>query len=554
MCRSVKQWTTALLLAVLTAGCAAWAPPQEPAPESVEETAPVSAQEPAQENQGGARPDQTSDCTAPPLNIAGGVTGLTPVMANQPLPEAVCAWVAAIQEHGGLVTLFEEGKTYLVAAPGTAGALTITRLARREGAVEVGYRITEGQKGAPGVAVLAADAAGGEPPRVVQGPEPGSPWLPAVRNPHSLPPVPLPEAGVRLASALHDQACTGRVVVSGFAMVNENVLLVRVRDGGGALLGEVQAEAGGGRGDWGSFVVTVPLAGQPSGDTGTAEVLSIRGEDWALSDRLALRFTPPAQVGGAVEPDPGRVWEPEAAELTVAGAPLRSRLEELETLLGPGSSFDDRTYVFGNGAVWAHFPYAAHLQAQAHRLVTASGEAGAGVAVGQCAAEVVARLGAPQAIAADGAEWRYLSPSSHAALTVRFGPRGLVTEIELASYYPAPDASAPPPPPLDEATARELLTRFWNADLYERAELLTTGRAAAHYREWVAGAPVNLKAEDWFPDAIRLSVEPDGEGTLVRMDYVSNFTGQASTLTWRFVPVGGTWRIAGWQVAGQWLP
>lgn len=78
--------------------------------------------------------------------------------------------------------------------------------------------------------------------------------------------------------------------------------------------------------------------------------------------------------------------------------------------------------------------------------------------------------------------------------------------------------------------------------------------AGAHWREEMARDLSSIKAEDWFPDEARLSLEQAGDAVLVRMEYVSSFTGKASTMTWRLEPVGGTWRIADWQQAGQWLP
>lgn len=367
----------------------------------------------------------------------------------------------------------------------------------------------------------------------------------------------VPGRGAAITDASHDLVCPGRFVVSGYARAarghpsaDAHAVRVVVRDADGTPLGEAQTEAGGGA-NWGRFVVTVPLTQDPEGETGTAELLVKPAWEWIPAATAQVRFRPRQTPGIAVVPDPARTWEPEAEEVTVMGAPLRAGISALEEALGDGRLINGRTYAFGNDAVVAHLPYSL---GRAHRLVAAKGRTGSGVEVGQCAEEVAARLGAPQAISPDGTEWRYLSPSAHAALTVRFGAGGLVRELELSSYYPAPDAGASSPPPLDEATVRDLLLRYWRADWYERAEWLTTGKAAAHWREEMTRDPSSIKAEDWFPDEARLSLEQAGDAVLVRMEYVSSFTGKASTMTWRLEPVGGTWRIADWEQAGQWLP
>lgn len=527
--------TSALLLAGLLPGCAGQSPAQSPARGPTPPPVPP------------------SDCVARPLDVAGGVVGLRPVREGESLPGAVCAWMAAVERSGGMLTLSEGGATYLIAAPGPAGAVTVTSLEWGQGVVHVGYRVAGEQPGGAGVAVLEGGSASGAPP-IVLNPEEGSRWIPLVLNTHGLPPAPLPDYGAAITAASHDLVCPGRVVVSGFAMVNEDVVLVRVRDADGAPLGEVQSEAGGGRGNWGSFVITVPLERQPAGESGTVEVLDIRGDDWVLSDSASLSFGPDREPAFAVEADPGRAWEPKAEELTVMGAPLRATLPELEAVRGKGSSFDGRTYVFGNDAVRAYFPYQAHLQARAHRLVTTRGGTGAGAEVRQCAEELIARLGKPQAMAADGREWYYLSPASHAALAVRFGAGGLVSGLELFSHYPAPEADLPAPPALDEAAARDLLRRYRQADWFQRAELLTTGGASAYWWKWMSMDPGIAVPEDWSVDGARLAVEPAGEGTLVHMEYVSGVTGEEATVTWRLEPAGGVWRIAAWQRDGRWEP
>lgn len=120
MRQTLNLLTSALLLAGLVTGCAGGAAAPLPAQSPGQSPAQSSPREPTQPAA------QPSACVARPLSVAEGVVGLRPVGEGERLPEAVCAWIAAVEEGGGMVTLREGGTTYLIAAPGPAGAVTVT--------------------------------------------------------------------------------------------------------------------------------------------------------------------------------------------------------------------------------------------------------------------------------------------------------------------------------------------------------------------------------------------------------------------------------------------